>query len=87
MVEHPAVLETAVIPHEETSGIYTTKAFVVLKEGLAATSKLVQELQAFVKQRITSYKYPRRSEFLSELPKNATGKLLRYKLRELDGTN
>ena len=52
------------------------------KHGLNGTPELIEELQGLVKQRITPYKYPRRIEFLDELPKNATGKLLRYKLRE-----
>jgi acyl-coenzyme A synthetase/AMP-(fatty) acid ligase len=46
-------------------------------------AELAKGLQDFVKQRITPYKYPRRIEFLAELPKTAAGKLLRYKLREM----
>jgi benzoate-CoA ligase len=84
LAEHSAVLEAAVVAHEASAGIFTTKAFVVLKHGIAGTPELVQELQAFVKSRISPYKYPRRVEFLEELPKSAAGKLLRYKLRELD---
>jgi benzoate-CoA ligase len=82
--EHAAVLEAAVVPHQEPDGLFTVKAFVVLKKGQTGTHRLVQEMQSFVRQRITPYKYPRRIEFLSELPKSAAGKLLRYKLRELD---
>ena len=84
LAEHDLVLEAAVIPHEEASGLVSTLAFVVLKNGGTVTPELIPELQAFVKQRITPYKYPRRIEFLDELPKNAAGKLLRYRLRELD---
>lgn len=83
LAEHPTVLEAAVIAHQER-GISTAKAYVVLKRGHMATPELIEELQAFVKQRITPYKYPRRIEFIAELPKNTTGKLLRYKLREMD---
>jgi len=82
LIEHPCVLEAAVIPFEEESGIQTPKAFVVLAHGNAGEA-LTRELQGFVKQRITPYKYPRRIEFLPELPKTATGKILRYKLREM----
>jgi len=82
LIEHPCVLEAAVIPFEEESGIQTPKAFVVLAHGNAGEA-LTKELQGFVKQRITPYKYPRRIEFLPELPKTATGKILRYKLREM----
>lgn len=81
LVEHAAVLEAAVVPFEESNGLHSTKAFVVLKRGFTETPELVHELQDFVKQRITPYKYPRRVEFLSELPKSAAGKVLRYKLR------
>jgi benzoate-CoA ligase family protein len=83
LIEHPCVLEAAVIPFEEESGIQTPKAFVVLVHGNAGGVELTKELQVFVKKRITPYKYPRHIEFLSELPKTATGKILRYKLREM----
>ncbi|MBZ5606078.1 MAG: benzoate-CoA ligase family protein [Acidobacteriia bacterium] len=84
LVEHEAVMEAAVVGHTEPGGLGTVKAFVVLRQGFAGTDELIRDLQAFVRQRIAPYKYPRRVEFLAELPKNATGKLLRYKLRELD---
>jgi benzoate-CoA ligase family protein len=85
LIEHPSVLEAAVIPFEEDVGIHTPKAFVVLAEGYRGGEELVKELQAFVKQRIMPHKYPRHIEFLSELPKTAAGKILRYKLREVGG--
>lgn len=83
LIEHPSVLEAAVVPYEEQVGIQTPKAFVVLTHGYAGGAELVKELQEFVKQRILPHKYPRRIEFLSELPKTAAGKILRYKLREI----
>ncbi len=58
------------------------KAYVVLKDGIAAGEALAEELKAFVKGRITPYKYPRWIVFTGELPKNAAGKIQRYKLRE-----
>jgi benzoate-CoA ligase len=82
LIEHDSVLEAAVVAFEEETRLYTTKAFVVLKDGARATPNLVHELQEFVKQRITPYKYPHHIEFLAELPKSAAGKVLRYKLRE-----
>jgi benzoate-CoA ligase len=82
LIEHPCVLEAAVIAFEEETGLHTPQAFIVLKNGHAESKELVRELQEFVKQRITPYKYPRRIEFLDELPKTAAGKVLRYKLRE-----
>ena len=83
LIEHGCVLEAAVIAFEEQTGLHTPKAFVVLREGYGGSADLVRELQDFVKQRITPHKYPRRIEFLAELPKTAAGKVLRYKLREM----
>jgi benzoate-CoA ligase family protein len=83
LIEHRCVLEAAVIAFEEPTGLHTPKAFVVLQEGYAGSAELAGELQDFVKHRITPYKYPRRIEFLAELPKTAAGKVLRYKLREM----
>lgn len=79
LVQHPAVLEAAVIGKEDAEGLTKTKAFVVLKAGGQATE---EELKAFVKDRLAPYKYPRFIEFVSELPKTATGKIQRFRLRE-----
>jgi benzoate-CoA ligase len=81
LVQHPAVLEAAVIGKEDTDGLTKTKAFVVLKSGAQATEA---ELKAFVKDRLAPFKYPRSIEFLSELPKTATGKIQRFRLREIE---
>jgi benzoate-CoA ligase len=79
LVQHPAVLEAAVIGVPDAEGLTKTKAYVVLKAGGAATEA---ELKAFVKDRLAPYKYPRQIEFIAELPKTATGKIQRFKLRE-----
>jgi benzoate-CoA ligase len=79
LVQHPAVLEAAVIGITDTDGLTKTKAFVVLKDGAAATD---DELKAFVKDKLAPYKYPRVIEFVPELPKTATGKIQRFRLRE-----
>jgi benzoate-CoA ligase len=79
LVQHPAVLEAAVIGKVDAEGLTKTKAFVVLKPGSSATD---DELKAFVKDRLAPYKYPRFIEFVGELPKTATGKIQRFKLRE-----
>jgi len=78
------VLEAAVIGMTDTDGLTKTKAYVVVKSGQMATA---EELKAFVKERLAPYKYPRVIEFLSELPKTATGKIQRFKLREMDKTS
>jgi benzoate-CoA ligase len=79
LVQHPAVLEAAVIGVADAEGLTKTKAFVVLKPGGAATE---EELKAFVKDRLAPYKYPRFIEFVTDLPKTATGKIQRFRLRE-----
>ena len=81
LVQHPAVLEAAVIGKEDAEGLTKTKAFVVLIAGAQADEA---ELKAFVKDRLAPYKYPRFIEFVTELPKTATGKIQRFKLRELE---
>jgi benzoate-CoA ligase family protein len=82
LIEHACVLEAAVVAYREDTDLHTPKAFIVLRSGVSPTAELARELQELVKQRITPYKYPRRVEFMEELPKSPTGKLLRYKLRE-----
>jgi benzoate-CoA ligase len=83
LVQHPAVLEAAVIGVPDTEGLTKTKAFVVLKDGAQADEA---ELKAFVKDRLAPYKYPRVIEFVSDLPKTATGKIQRFRLREREST-
>ncbi len=79
LVQHPAVLEAAVIGVPDSDGLTKTKAFVVLKPNGHATDA---ELKAFVKDKLAPYKYPRQIEFIDELPKTATGKIQRFRLRE-----
>ncbi len=79
LVQHAAVLEAAVIGVNDADGLTKTKAYVVLKTGQSATEA---ELKAFVKDRLAPYKYPRSIEFIAELPKTATGKIQRFKLRD-----
>jgi benzoate-CoA ligase len=79
LLEHPAVLECAVIGKVDADGLTKAKAFVVLRPGRQASD---EELKAFVKERLAPYKYPRLIEFIDELPKTATGKIQRFKLRE-----
>ncbi|MBE0546909.1 MAG: benzoate-CoA ligase family protein [Rubrivivax sp.] len=79
LVQHPAVLEAAVIGVADADGLTKTKAYVVLKAGSQASDA---ELKAFVKDKLAPYKYPRQIEFVDDLPKTATGKIQRFKLRE-----
>lgn len=73
------MLEAAVIGKEDAEGLIKSKAFVVLAEGRQADE---EELKSFVKDRLAPFKYPRFIEFIDELPKTATGKIQRFRLRE-----
>jgi benzoate-CoA ligase len=78
LVSHDAVLEAAVVGKEDEQKLVKPKAFVVLKPGKQAG---IEELQGHVKSKLAPYKYPRWIEFVGELPKTATGKIQRFKLR------
>ncbi len=79
LVQHPAILEAAVIGKEDDEGLTKTKAFIVLKPGQALSEEAVK---LFCKERLAPYKYPRFVEFVADLPKTATGKIQRFRLRE-----
>jgi len=80
---HESVLESGVVGHEDRDGLTKPLAFVVLREGCAGTPELAEALQQFVRERLAEYKRPRRVRFIPALPKTATGKIQRFKLREL----
>jgi benzoate-CoA ligase family protein len=84
LIEHPAVQEAAVIGREDDDQLLKPAACVVLKNGAEGTPGLAHELQEFVVSRLPVFKRPRWVEFFDELPKTATGKLQRYKLREMN---
>ena len=81
LITHPAVLEAAVVPGEDEDGLLKPKAFVVLKEG-GDTQALFEQLKEHVKQAVGPWKYPRWIEFVDDLPKTATGKIQRFRLRQ-----
>jgi len=81
LVTHEAVLEAAVVGAEDENKLVKPKAYVVLKQRNSGSDALKAALQQHVKDRLAPYKYPRWIEFLPELPKTATGKIQRFKLR------
>jgi len=81
LATHPAVLEAAVVGQADEEQLIKPKAYVVTKSGIQGTPALAEELKAHVKSRLAPYKYPRWVEFIPELPKTATGKIQRFKLR------
>ncbi|MCL4799390.1 MAG: benzoate-CoA ligase family protein [Burkholderiales bacterium] len=84
LLSHPDVLEAAVIGVPDEQDLIKPKAFVVTKQGAKASDALGDALKQHVKDRLAPYKYPRWVEFVPELPKTATGKIQRFKLRALE---
>jgi len=83
LIAHPAVREAGVVAREDASGFLRPAAYVVLNDDFLPTDSLRGELQDWVGARLSSYKKPHWVEYLPELPKTATGKVQRFKLREL----
>jgi benzoate-CoA ligase len=83
LITHPAVLEAGVVGREDEARLVKPLAYVVLRSGHAPSPALAEELKRHVKSRLAPYKYPRWVEFIAELPKTATGKIQRFKLRSL----
>jgi len=84
LIAHDQVLECAVVGQTDVDGLTKTVAYVVLHEANVANDELATTLKAFVKNRLAPFKYPREIHFIRELPKTATGKIQRFKLREQD---
>jgi 4-hydroxybenzoate-CoA ligase len=84
LVSHEAVLEAAVVGKEDGDGLIKPKAFIVLKHGYAADERLLETLKGHVKERAGPWKYPRWIDIRPDLPRTATGKIQRFKLRETE---
>ena len=82
MVEHPAVVEAAVVGKPDPERGEIVKAFVVLAAGYEGNTDLTKELQDHVKRVTAPYKYPREIEYATDLPKTVSGKIRRIELRE-----
>jgi 2-aminobenzoate-CoA ligase len=84
LLEHDAVAECAVVGAPDPARGHIVKAFVVPRQGVERSGALRKELQEFVKARIAPYKYPRAVEFLDALPRTETGKVQRFRLRQME---
>ena len=84
LMAHEAVLECAVVGQTDTDGLTKTVAYVVLHDVALASQATADTLKDFVKHRLAPFKYPREIFFIGELPKTATGKIQRFKLRGQD---
>jgi benzoate-CoA ligase len=87
IMDHPAVMECAVIGAPDAEGLVKPKAFVVLQHGNPPTNELAREIKEFVKTALAHYKYPRWIEFVDDLPKTATGKIKRFMLKDQEMKN
>jgi benzoate-CoA ligase len=85
IMEHPMVLECAVVGAPDDENLIKPKAYVVLQNGDAPNAALAREIKEYVKKALAHYKYPRWVEFVDELPKTATGKIKRFMLKEKNG--
>jgi acyl-coenzyme A synthetase/AMP-(fatty) acid ligase len=83
LVSHPDVQECGVIGYADHDELVKPLAFVVLRAGLEPSDSRAIELEQFVRSQLAEYKRPRWVRFVPELPKTATGKIQRFKLREL----
>jgi benzoate-CoA ligase len=81
LIAHPAVHEAAVVGKEDNDRLIKPMAYIVLAGGFSASEDLARELQTYIKSRLAPFKYPRWIEFVADLPKTATGKIQRFKLR------
>jgi len=81
-LEHPAVKEAAAVASPDELRGNVVKAFIVLAEGHEGSDELVKDIQQFVRERLSAYAYPRKIEFVDDLPKTLTGKIRRIELRE-----
>ena len=81
LIEHPAVVEAAVVGKPDPERTELVKAFVVLDAGVEPSAELAETLRQFVKHRLSAHAYPREIEFVAQLPKTPSGKLQRFILR------
>ena len=88
IIAHPAVLECAVVAATDPENLVKPKAYVVLKSSHTPSDEMAETIKQHVKSTLAPYKYPRWVEFIDELPKTATGKIKRFKLRiQVDDEN
>jgi acetyl-CoA synthetase len=81
-LEHPAVAEAAAVASPDERRGHVVKAFVVLAQGHEPSDALAEEIKAFVRDHLSAYAYPRKVEFVADLPKTLTGKIRRIELRQ-----
>ncbi|MEK9662675.1 MAG: benzoate-CoA ligase family protein, partial [Alphaproteobacteria bacterium] len=86
LMAHDAVLEAAIVGRADADGLIKPEAWVILNDPSRASDALGAELAAFCQEGLARYKYPRWVNFVEDLPKTATGKIQRFRLREAAGT-
>jgi acetyl-CoA synthetase len=83
-LEHGAVREAAAVAAPDELRGHVVKAFIVLADNYEPSDELAEQIKSFVRERLSAYAYPRRVEFVNDLPKTLTGKIRRIELRELE---
>jgi len=81
LVEHPKVIEAAVVGRADENGLFKAEAWVVLKDPSYASERAAEDIRVFCKDKLSPYKFPAWINFVDQLPKTATGKIQRYRLR------
>ncbi len=84
LIDHPAVLESAVVPSKDKDNLIKPCAYIVLNKGISPSKSLEKEIKEYVKKELAHYKYPRWIYFVDDLPKTATGKVKRFELKKLE---
>jgi acetyl-CoA synthetase len=84
LITHPAVALAAVVGKPDPVRTEIVKAFIVLKDGVAASDALASDVQDFVRKRLAAHEYPREVSFITDMPMTTTGKIIRRMLREKD---
>jgi benzoate-CoA ligase len=83
LLEHPMVQEAAAIGCEDGNKLVKPAAYIVLKNGMNSSSQLIEQIREHLRVKLAPYKCPQTFEIVKELPKTATGKIQRYKLRQI----
>jgi acyl-coenzyme A synthetase/AMP-(fatty) acid ligase len=86
LIEHPAVVESAVVPVPDEDRGSVVKAYIVVGQDYEPSDKLAKEIQDYCKSNTAPYKYPRRIEFIGDLPKTTSGKIRRVELRQRENS-
>jgi benzoate-CoA ligase len=87
LIQHPSILECAVVPSHDSENLVKPCAYIVLNNMVEPSEALEKEIKEYVKKELAHYKYPRWIRFVEDLPKTPTGKIKRFELKKLEEDN